>query len=119
MTRIIDSRAGLDQTVKIFDDFYSMNLVVNGNEFDIVYGYFKSVCSTKTIAQNFTAFLFKISQETNIPAVTLINNIQGVSKMEMNKTIAYYMNSFKSKTSLYGVSIVPSPNQSVARNIVQ
>jgi hypothetical protein len=119
MARIIDSRSGLDQTIRIFDDFYSMDLVVNGNEFDIVYGYFKSVCSTKTIAQNFTAFLFKISQETNIPAVTLINDIQGVSKMEMNKTIAYYMNSFKSKTSLYGVSTVPSPNQAVARNIVQ
>ena len=36
MAKIIDSRSGLDQTVRIFDDFYSFDLVVNGNEYDIV-----------------------------------------------------------------------------------
>ena len=36
MARIIDDRTSLDLTVKIFDDFYSFNMVVNGNEYDIV-----------------------------------------------------------------------------------
>lgn len=119
MARIIDTKVGLDQTTLIFDNFYSFDLIVNTNEYDIVLSYFKSVCSTNTIAQNFTAFLFKIAQETNISALTLLDNIQGLTKMEMNRTIAYYMNSFKSKTSLYGLSTVPTPNQPVARNIVQ
>jgi hypothetical protein len=39
--------------------------------------------------------------------------------MEMNQTIAYYLNSFKSKTSLYGIAVVPKSNQPVSRNIVQ
>jgi hypothetical protein len=63
MARIIDDRTSLDLTVKIFDDFYAFNMVVNGNEYDIVNGYFKSVCDTKAIAGNFTAFLFRIAQE--------------------------------------------------------
>ena len=58
MARIIDDRTSTDLTVKIFDDFYSFNMVVNGNEFDIVNGYFKTVCATRAIAGNFTAFLF-------------------------------------------------------------
>ena len=119
MARIIDDRTSLDLTVKIFDDFYSFNMVVNGNEYDIVNGYFKSVCGTKVIAGNFTAFLFRISQETGIPVLDLLGQIQGTNKLQMNQVISYYLNSFKSKTSLYGVSTVPQSNQPVARNIVQ
>jgi len=119
MARIIDERTSTDLTVKIFDDFYSFNMVVNGNEYDIVNGYFKSVCGTKAIAGNFTSFLFKISQETGIPVLDLLGQIQGTNKLQMNQIISYYLNSFKSKTSLYGVSTVPQSNQPVARNIVQ
>jgi hypothetical protein len=119
MARIIDDRTSTDLTVKIFDDFYSFNMVVNGNEYDIVNGYFKSVCGTKVIAGNFTAFLFRISQETGIPVLDLLGQIQGTNKLQMNQVISYYLNSFKSKTSLYGVSTVPQSNQPVARNIVQ
>lgn len=120
MARIIDDRTASDLTVKIFDDFYSFNMIVNGNEFDIVNGYFKSVCDTKIIAGNFTAFLFRIAQETGIPVLDLLGQIQGANnKLEMNQIIAYYLNSFKSKTSLYGVGTIPQSNQPVARNIVQ
>ena len=119
MARIIDDRTSTDLTVKIFDDFYSFNMVVNGNEYDIVNGYFKSVWGTKVIAGNFTAFLFRISQETGIPVLDLLGQIQGTNKLQMNQVISYYLNSFKSKTSLYGVSTVPQSNQPVARNIVQ
>lgn len=120
MARIIDDRTASDLTVKIFDDFYSFNMIVNGNEFDIVNGYFKSVCDTKIIAGNFTAFLFRIAQETGIPVLDLLGQIQGANnKLEMNQIIAYYLNSFKSKTSLYGVATIPQSNQPVARNIVQ
>jgi len=119
MARILDTRSQLDQTVQIFDDFYSFQLVVNGNEYDVVHGYFVSVCDTRNIADNFTTFLFRISQETDIPVLTLLSSIQNGTKLDMNRTMAYYMNSFKSKTSLYGISIVPQANQPVARNIVQ
>ena len=119
MARIIDDRTSTDLTVKIFDDFYSFNMVVNSNEYDIVNGYFKSVCGTKVIAGNFTAFLFRISQETGIPVLDLLGQIQGTNKLQMNQVISYYLNSFKSKTSLYGMSTVPQSNQPVARNIVQ
>ena len=120
MARIIDDRTATELTIKIFDDFYAFNLIVNGNEFDIVNGYFKTVCDTRIIAANFTTFLFRISQETGIPVLDLLGQIQGTgTKLQMNQVIAYYLNSFKSKTSLYGVSTIPQSNQPVARNIVQ
>jgi hypothetical protein len=84
-----------------------------------VHGYFRSVCDSKNVADNFTVVLFRISQETQIPVLDLLSQIKGTSKMEMNQTLAYYLNSFKSKTSLYGIAIVPRSNQPVSRNIVQ
>ena len=119
MARILDARTQLDSTVRIFDDFYSFDLVVNGNEYDIVHGYFISVCETKQIANNFTSHLFRISQQTQVPVLDLLNYIRGLNnKLEMNTVITYYLNSFKSKTALYGIGTIPQPNQNVARNVV-
>ena len=119
MSQIIDNRTNLDQTVRIFDSFYAFNSVVNAVEYDIVYSYFVSVCASKNIAANFTAVLFRIAQETQISVLQLIDQLKGTKKMEMNQILAYYLNSFKSKTSLYGIAIIPKSNQPVARNIVQ
>lgn len=118
MAKIIDQRTSLDRTVTLFDAFYSFELVINGNEYDIVHGYFKSL-TTATIAGNLTTILFRISQETKIPVLDLLGYIKGKNKLEMNQVITYYLNSFKSKTTLYGISVVPQPNQPVARNVVQ
>ena len=120
MAKIIDLRSTIDQTIKIFDSFYQTTLVVNPDEYDIVHGYFITVCATKSIADNFTALIFRISQETGVSALVFLDQIKGAgSKLEMNKIICYFLNSFKSKTSLYGVGQTPSPNQPVQRNVVQ
>jgi len=120
MPTIIDNRTPLDQTVRIFDTFYSTDLVVGADQYDIVYGYFSGVCATKRIAANFSAVLFRIAQEAGVNVLDLLATVQGAeNKLQMNKIICYYLNSFKSKTTLYGVGVVPRPVQPVARNIVQ
>ena len=119
MPQILDQRTSMDQTVRIFDSFYAITLNINGNEYDIVHSYFISKCDTVKIADNFTAALFRIAQETQIYILDLLGQIKGKTTMELNQILAYYLNSFKSKTTLYGVSIAPRPNQPIARNIVQ
>ena len=119
MAQIIDTRTSTDQTVRIFDSFYAFNSIVNANEYDIVHSYFIAKCATAKIADNFTASLFRIAQETQIYILDLLDQIKGANTMELNQILAYYLNSFKSKTTLYGVSIAPRPNQPIARNIVQ
>jgi hypothetical protein len=120
MARIVDNRTSLDKTVRIFDSFYQSDLVVNPSEFDLVYGYFTSVCDTKDIASNFTAVLFRISTQTGTSIQTLLNDLQGKNSntLEINKQMCYWINSLKSKTSLYGISVIPHPVVPVARNVV-
>jgi hypothetical protein len=113
-------KSELDNTVKIFDSFYSNQLKVNSNQYDIVRGYFIGVCKTKNVADNFTAVLFRIAQEADIDALELLENVKGTSNIiQINRILAYYLNSFKSKTSLYGISSIPRSIQPVARNVVQ
>lgn len=113
-------KESLDRTVKIFDRFYNNDLVIPANQYDIVFSFFQGVCGTKAIAQNYTALLFFIAQDADINAMSLLENIQGNTRnnVEINKVMAYYLNSFKSKTSLYGVGQIPRPSQPVARNVV-
>lgn len=120
MPTIIDNTANTDRTVLIYDNFYNTKLTINASEYDIVFSFFKSTSDNDTIAGNFTSNLFRISQESDIPVLDLLNEIKGLpNKLEMNKVICYFLNSFKSNTSLYGVGVIPRPNQLAARNVVQ
>jgi hypothetical protein len=106
------------QFTNIFDSFYSFTEVVNSSEFDVVHGYFMTVTPNKNIADNFSSLLFRIANQTKIPAMTLLSYIQGKSSLEMTKLLAYYINSLKSKTALYGITSVPRSNQTAAREIL-
>ena len=108
----------LDNTVKVFNNFYTSPINVNAAEYDVVNSYFMQVCQSKNTAENFTAILFKISAYTQESPLTLLDYIKGKNKLELNAQMAYYLNSLKSKTTLYGVGNIPIPNPKVQRNIV-
>jgi hypothetical protein len=118
-TTQITERAGIDQTVRIYDNFYSTKLQVNASDYDVVYSYFKGTSDSTVIAANFTALLFRIAQEGGFNVIELLEVIKGVeNNLQMNSVICYYLNTFKSKTALYGTGIIPTPNEPVQRNVV-
>ena len=120
MARIIDSRTAIDRSVQLLDSFYSTNVKVNADQFDIVHGYFTKICSTKTIADNYTAMLFMISTQAGIDVLSLLKELKNTTNtLQMNKTICYYLNSLKSKATMYGVGTTLKSVLPVARNIVQ
>jgi hypothetical protein len=114
------SQDSVDKTVRIFDNFYTTQLVVNGSDYDVVYSYFKGVTANAKIAGNYTALMFRIAQEGGYNIMSLMDVIKGTeSNLQINQVMAYYLNTFKSKISLYGVGIIPKPNEAVQRNVVQ
>lgn len=120
MSLYVTTSNPLDRTIKIFDQFYATNLVVNSNDYDIILSYFKLYCETTDIAENFTAVFFRIAQEAGINPIELLEIIKtnANDKISLNKVFCYYLNTFKSKASLYGVALVPQPIAPVARNVV-
>jgi hypothetical protein len=119
MPLVYTQQESIDRTVKIFDNFYNVNMTVPTNQYDVVHSYFVGVCANKKTAENFTAFLFRVAQDSGVDALDLLENIKGVNNdVQLSQTMAYYMNSFKSKVSLYGVAVIPKPVLPVARNVV-
>ena len=116
-----------ENTIQIFDSFYSSTISVPVNEWDAVYSYFVGVLkgnseseSTKETAKKFATVLFKISQQTGTDIMVFMDyfrtNVE--TKVQVNSEMAHYLNLLESKTALYGVSTVPTPNQAVQRNII-
>ena len=116
-----------DNTVEIFDTFYSVPLKVNAADWDSVYSYFLGVLKgspeserTKQTASQFATTLFRIAQETgtNIQIFMDYFKTNVLTSVQVTTEMAFYLNLLKSKTALYGVSNVPTPNQAVQRNIL-
>jgi len=117
--QIIDSpRSHLDNTVRVFDQFYNFDLVVSAEQYEIVYSYFYDLNKSKDIARNFTTILFRIAGITGEDAMTLLQYLTGSTNIEVQGILIYYLNSLKSKTTLYGINVEPAPNQTVQRNVV-
>lgn len=119
MANIVDApRSASDSTVRLSDQFYNFEIVVDASRYEIVYSSFYESTDSKSIAQNFTTLLFRISTLTDTEVLVLLDEFRGKSSTEANYMLAYYLNSIKSKTSLYGINSPPIPNDFVQRNVV-
>lgn len=109
----------IDQTVRIFDQFYNYSENVPSAEYDIVLSYFKSVFNTVEQAQNFTVAIFRVAQESNTDALTILQQIQGTTGPQLTASLCYYLNSVRSNATLLGVLSPTAPNYWTARNVRQ
>jgi hypothetical protein len=109
----------VDTTVKIFDQFYNLDLVVNADQYEIVYSFFKEYTSSIATAQSFTTTLFLIANQTQSNVLELLQTFEGSDKLKVSLTMAYYLNSVSNKTVMFGVNNVLVPNNTVQRNILQ
>jgi hypothetical protein len=119
MASINYENTNLDQTVRVFDAFYEYDVDVPAAEYDVVNSFFKSTMTTRLAADNFTVSLFKVAQDTGIPALTLLQAFEGVSGMNLNVSMAYYLNTIRNRATLLGVGVPVTANFYAARNVVQ
>jgi hypothetical protein len=119
MSQLINGpQSQLDNTVRVFDQFYNFQMTVEANRYDIVFSYFLSICNSRDTARNFTTMIFRIASITDEDPLTLLGYMQGKNKIHTTALMTYYLNSLKSKTTLYGINSTPIPNETVQRNIV-
>ena len=119
MASINYENTNLDQTVRVFDAFYEYDVDIPAAEYDVVNSFFKSTMTTRQAADNFTVSLFKVAEDTKIPALTLLQAFEGVSGMNLNVSMAYYLNSIRNRATLLGVGVPVTANFYAARNVVQ
>jgi hypothetical protein len=117
MGTVNNANPKIDQTVKIFDSFYAFEQVVPAQEYDAVYSYFRSVFGTAEAAGNFTVTLFRIANESAVSVMTLLQQLQTGTQPEITLTLAYYLNSLRSPSTLLGLNATVTPNFYASRNV--
>ena len=75
--------------------------------------------SDRQVAANFTVSLFQVANQSGIPAMTLLQQFEGTSGLDLNVRLAYYLNQIRSRATLLGVGVAVTPNFYAARNVVQ
>jgi hypothetical protein len=119
MANIVDAPVSqLDSSTRLFDSFYNFELVIDANRYEIVYSTLYDITKSKSVASNFTTILFRIAETTGDDVLALLDTLRNKSFDEMNYQMALYLNSIKSKTTLYGINDQPVPNEYVQRNII-
>ena len=115
----------LDRTVRIFNEFYNYDTVVNENDYDVVYAFFKSIFTEELAAKNFSMSLFYIADQTKVPVLDLLAQLQselpsvnGSPQIFIQSNMAYYLNNLRSNATLLGVSASVVPNYYAARNVL-
>jgi len=118
MSSVNTVNPNVDLTVRIFDEFYNFGLEVDTNDYDAVNSFFESVFIDQEAAQNLTVTFFRIAKETNTPVLTLLEQVQGQTAIEITATLAYYLNGLRSPSTLLGVNVPVTPNFYTARNVI-
>lgn len=119
MSTINEVNLKIDQTVRVFDKFYDYSANVPAMEYDIVLSFFRSVFTTELAAENFTNALFRVAEESDTSALTLLQSMEGQNSIQLTVTMAYYLNSIRSPSTLLGVLATTTPNYYTARNVRQ
>jgi hypothetical protein len=119
MSTINEVNPKIDQTVQIFDQFYDYSTNVPAMEYDIVLSFFRSVFTTTLAAENFTTALFRVAEESDTSALTLLQSMEGQNSVQLTISMAYYLNSIRSPATLLGVLTPTTPNFYTARNVRQ
>jgi hypothetical protein len=119
MSTINEVNPKIDQTVQIFDQFYNYSANVPAMEYDIVLSFFRSVFTTTLAAENFTTALFRVAEESDTSALTLLQSMEGQNSVQLTISMAYYLNSLRSPATLLGVLQPTTPNFYTARNVRQ
>jgi hypothetical protein len=119
MASVNYANLNLDQTVRIFDQFYTFETAVPAAEYDVVNSYFQSVMGSRQAADNFSVALFQVAESTGISALTLLNEFQGLNGVNLSASLAYYLNQIRSRATLLGVGVATTPNFYAARAVVR
>jgi hypothetical protein len=118
MSTVNYTNPNIDLTVRVYDSFYDYDINVPAAEYDIVHSYFLTQMTSRQAAGNFTVSLFKVAEDTGIPALTLLKEIQGNTGVSLNVNLAYYLNQIRSRATLLGVGAAVTPNFYAARNVL-
>jgi hypothetical protein len=105
-------------TLKVFDTYSVAPLNVNASTYDAMTGFFTQRGFGEDSAKSMSYIIIKQAILDNINPFKLIENLKGLSNVQISDLITEVLNYNRYKTSSLGTASPFTPAQEVARNIV-
>ena len=75
---------GTDPTVRVFDEFYNRELVIDANTYDSVLSFFSSIFADEEASKNFTLSVFKISEDSGTPVESILSELSNQNQIQID-----------------------------------
>jgi hypothetical protein len=99
--------------------FYAnKDIGISSEHYSIVFGFLKKVFDENKTAETFAVDLFRVAKATDVSVLTILGSMKDKDKIGVSEIMAFYLNQLRSQSALIGVSNIITPNQQVARNIL-
>jgi len=107
-----------DTTAEAFNSIYDEDVEINGQDYDMVYSYLRSVFNTDQAAGDFTSTVLQVAKDAGRTVDSVLSEMQAMDQLTLTSTIAFYLNRLRDPSALLGVSSITTPNYYVARQIL-
>ncbi len=107
-----------EKNVKVVTDFNQSPNAVDGGEYDYVLSFFKRSMTDPDAAKNFTESVYQVSRQANIPVTDIVKAMEGQTGIELNASLAYFLNGIRSNSTMLGVTNVVKSNFYAGRSVL-
>jgi hypothetical protein len=115
ITKIQDSADGTRYAI---ENFYGTNMPINASTLDALVGFFTSAGFNKISAETITNVLLYQAQIDGYNPMEVIENIKGLSGIELTALVTEILNFNRYKTSVLGLSVVYNTPSQISREIL-
>lgn len=106
------------QNVKISDKFYNLEFVLQPQEFETVFSFFKKRMEDPVTAERYAVNIFKIAHQQGVSALDLIRSLEFEDEVGITAAMCYHLNQFRSQSTLFGVGNLFTPDYYAFRNVL-
>ena len=108
----------LDETQKIFNNYFKGEITFQSSEVSAVIGFFLKRGFEKVAAINTAAIFLQQAQIDKVPAFKLLDTLKGFDDVQLTDVISQILNLYRSKTSKLGFKTVTDTVLFDERNII-
>lgn len=119
MANSINDPVYTDQkNINVVKNFNSQPAAIDGGEYDYVLSFFNRAMQDPVSAKNFTESIYQVSRQADVPVIELVKSMEGQTGLQINASMAYFMNGTRSKSTMLGVTNIVRPNFYAGRSVL-
>lgn len=107
-----------DQTLKVFDHYYSTSVDLNNNELIAMTGFFEQRGFSPVAAETIALAILTQAAKDNYSGMQIMDTLSGLDTVEISSLVGEILNHNRFKTSSIGVAQQSVASDEVLRNIV-